>query len=212
MSMAYDHYMAICNHFCIMLLCPLKYVPALYLVPTWWHFLVQWLTMNACWDWPSKMQTPSTIFSVTSTLYSSSPAQVPTSTTWNFSLRQVLTSLHPILTSLSLTFSSSPTSCTYAQWREESLQQLQFPHHCCFSDLCIMHIYVPQTIFCWVYEWEKDLFSLLQQCGFHDESLNLQLENKDVKTALRKNPSMRDLIRNYPFVQLVTGQEGSVFN
>ena len=47
-SMAYDHHVAICDHFCIMLLCPLKYVPALYLVPSWWHFLEPWLTLNAC--------------------------------------------------------------------------------------------------------------------------------------------------------------------
>ena len=38
------------------------------------------------------------------------------------------------------------------------------------------------------------------------------LRNKDVNTALRKNPSTRDLIRNYPSVLLVTGQEESVFN
>ena len=74
------------THFCIMLLCFLKCVPALYLVPSWWHFLVPWLTLDACWDWPSVMQTPSTITFVTSTLCSSSPARVPTSMSWNFSL------------------------------------------------------------------------------------------------------------------------------
>ena len=36
------------SHFCIMLLCPLKCVPALCLVPTWWLFLVPWLTLDAC--------------------------------------------------------------------------------------------------------------------------------------------------------------------
>ena len=34
----------------------------------------------------------------------------------------------------------------------QSLQYLQFPHHCCFSVLWLMYIYVSQTIFRWVYE------------------------------------------------------------
>ena len=33
----------------------------------------------------------------------------------------------------------------------QSLQHLQFPHHCCFSVLWIRGIYVSQTIFCCVY-------------------------------------------------------------
>ena len=32
-------------HFCIMLPCPLQCIPALSLVPTWWQFLVPWLTL-----------------------------------------------------------------------------------------------------------------------------------------------------------------------
>ena len=57
-------------HFCIMLPCPLKCVPALCLVPTWWHFLVPWLTLETCWHWLSVMQTSSAIFSVTCSLLS----------------------------------------------------------------------------------------------------------------------------------------------
>ena len=57
-------------HFCIMLPCPLKCVPALCLVPTWWHFLVPWLTLEICWHWLSVMQTSSAIFSVTCSLLS----------------------------------------------------------------------------------------------------------------------------------------------
>ena len=76
----------LCGHLRIMLSCPLKCVPALCLVPTWWHYLVSWLTLDACWDWPSVMQTPSTIISVTLTLCFNSPAQVPMSMSWYFSL------------------------------------------------------------------------------------------------------------------------------
>lgn len=72
------------THFCIMLLCLLKCVLVLYLVPTWGHFLVPWLTLDACWDWTSVMQTPSTIIFVTSTLCAGSPAQVPTSKSGTF--------------------------------------------------------------------------------------------------------------------------------
>lgn len=37
-----------------------------------WHLLVPWFSLNACWDWPSVRQTPSTIICVISCLYSSS--------------------------------------------------------------------------------------------------------------------------------------------
>ena len=82
------------NHFFIMLSCPLKCVPPLCLGHTWWHFLVPWLTLHACWDWPSMMQTPSTIISVVFTCCFSSPAQVPTSMNWKCSLWWASISLH----------------------------------------------------------------------------------------------------------------------
>ena len=98
------------SHSYIMLPCPLKCAPALCLAPTWWHFLVPWLTLDACWDWPSVMQTPSTIISVTSSLCSSSPAQVPISMNWKCSSWWASTSLCPVSQSLSPMVSSCPTS------------------------------------------------------------------------------------------------------
>ena len=105
------------THCCITLPCPLKCVSALCLVPTWWHFLRQQPSLDACWDWPSVMQTPSTIICVTSTLSSSSPAQIPTSLSCKLSLCQASISLCPVSPSLSLMVSSSPTSSTSAPQR-----------------------------------------------------------------------------------------------
>ena len=116
-SMAYGLTVASVMHFCITLLCPLKCVLALCLVPTWWHFLVPWLTLDACWYWPSVMQTPSTIISVMSTLCFSSPAQVPTSMSWLLSLLRASTSLCPVSPSVSLMVSFSPASSTSAPRR-----------------------------------------------------------------------------------------------
>ena len=45
------------THYCITFPCPPKCVLALCLLPTWWHFLVPRLTLDACWDSLSVMQT-----------------------------------------------------------------------------------------------------------------------------------------------------------
>ena len=81
------------THCCVTLPCPLKCVPGLCLILTWWHFLVPWFTLDTCWVWPSVMQTLSTIICVTPALCSSSPTQVPASLSWKLSSCQESTSL-----------------------------------------------------------------------------------------------------------------------
>ena len=190
------------SHFCITLSCPLKCVPALCLVATWWHFLVPWLTLDACWDWPSVMQTPSTIISVTSSLCSSSPAQVPISMNWKCSSWWASTSLCPVSQSLSpISHPVQHPPCQVHGGQVQSLQHLQFPHYCCFSVLWIRGIYVSQTIFCCVYGWGENLFCLLYQYCSLPQPINLQCEEQRCQTCAEKNPEEETvLIRNTHYV------------
>lgn len=155
------------------------------------------------------MQTTSTIISVMSfPLLKLSCTQVATSMSCNFHCgghQHHCAQFHHLCLLWSHPHQHLPHQLHKGQ--VQNLQYLLSPHHCCFSFLWIIYIYVSQAFICWGL-WMKEVSSLFTPMCCHDEPFNLQLE----KAALRKSLSRENFELDRISLQLVTRQKGSVFN
>ena len=155
------------THSYIMLPCPLKCVPALCLVPAWWHFLVPWLTLDACWDWPV-MQTLSHFCDIHPLL------QLSCTSTYIIELEVfIVVGINITVPSFTIFVSygiilSSILHIKSVEGRPRTFST--YSSHITAVSL-FFGSYVSKTIFYRIYGWGENLFCLLYQCSSHDELL-----------------------------------------